>query len=126
MATTMTCGRGKKATEFHFEGSTSAGFILHFTSGDVRITPEFLTMIREQFRGKRIPGGFSMTDPSPSGFGAWVRDKSRQLNARALTPRHASFIAALLRDAGWLQCHYEGPTVWLEFTPAKGIGGPPQ
>jgi hypothetical protein len=113
----MTCGRGDKATPFEFEGSVVEGFVLHFGSGAVPLNPEFLAKIKEHFHGKRVPGGFSMDNPPASGFGAWVRDYSRQWNSRALTPRHASFLAALLRDAGWLRCSYEGAAVWLEFAP---------
>jgi len=57
-----------------------------------------------------------MTDPKYCGLGIWVRDHSRELNGGiALTPRHASFIAAILRDANKLTSSTEGTAVILQF-----------
>lgn len=59
-----------------------------------------------------------MNNPPADGFGAWVQTNSRTLNdGQVLTPRHASFIAAILRDAGWLNCQLDGLSVMLNFIP---------
>jgi hypothetical protein len=117
MPRTRTCGSPARATEFDYDGSVAQGITLRFDAGDVQVTPQFLNAIRANFAGQRIAGGFKMDDPRPNGFGEWVRDNSPALNGRQLTPRHASFIAAVLRDAGWLQCQLVGNAVYLQFAP---------
>lgn len=117
MPRTTTCGSSERATEFEYDGTVTQGVTLHFDTGDFEITSEFFTAIQAQFAGRRIAGGFKMDDPPLTGFGAWVQDNSRTLNSRLLTPRHASFIAAVLRDAGWLNCSLDGQAVYLDFVP---------
>ncbi len=117
MPRTRTCGSPAKATKFDYTGTVAVGITLQFDSGDVPVNSQFLNAIRARFAGQRIAGGFKMDDPPPNGFGAWVRDNSAALNGRQLTPRHASFIAAVLRDAGWLECQLEGNAVYLQFAP---------
>ena len=117
MPYTKTCGAPGQAKDFAYCGSVEKGVTLIFKkSKDVNISTSFLTAIRNEFQGCRIVGGFSMTDPPPDGFGAWIQLHSTEFNSgQALTPRHGSFIAAILRDAGWLQCQLEGRRVILNF-----------
>ena len=116
MPYTMTCGAPAKATEFAYCGSVNQGITLIFRNGDVYICAQFLALIRNEFKGRRIIGGFNMTEPPPDGLGAWVKNNSREFNnGTALSPRHASFIAAIMRDAGWLDCQLEGRRVVLNF-----------
>lgn len=116
MPTTTTCGSPDRSTEFSYDGTVATGVTLHFdAAADVPVTSEFLAAIRAEFRGRDIAGGFSMDSPSRGGLGEWVQDNSERLNGRALTPRHASFIAAVLRDAGWVNARLEGNAIFLRF-----------
>jgi hypothetical protein len=112
MRTTTTCGR---VTLFTYSGSIEEGVVLHHNSGDVPVRAEFFNAILEKFRGRTVKGGFKMDDPPRDGFGCWVQEQSGALNRRQLTPRHGSFIAAVLRDAGYVECWMEERSVMLRF-----------
>lgn len=113
-----TCGGPQRATEFSYEGSVQTGFIIIFDkTRNVSLTAEFLQAIITEFRGRSIRGGFKMDDPPPDGFGKWIQDNFLLLNRQSLTPRHASFIAAILRHEGYLNCRLEGKAVILDFKP---------
>lgn len=57
-----------------------------------------------------------MSDPIPGRLGMWVRDNSRQMNPVKLSPRHASFIAAILDHEGYLEKTWlAGNAVMLRF-----------
>lgn len=119
MNKTYTCGAPTHATEFEYDGTVENGITIYFKkTSSVPITANFLRAIRKNFAGQEIPGGFSMDNPPPDGLGIWVRDNSANLNGRQLTPRHASFIAAILRDVGWVTCCLKGNAVYLKFLPA--------
>jgi hypothetical protein len=115
MPTIFTCGSLGRRTEFTYEGSIDTGVILKFTSGDTEISSEFLRAAIDHFRGKDVRGGFSMTSPTPGGFGEWVQNKSKILNKTSLTPRHGSFIAAILQKEGYLRSTLDGNAVILKF-----------
>jgi len=117
MPKTITCGTSAKATEFNYSGSMQNGIVIHFKTTSVRIDSTFLQAVIKKFSGKKVPGGFSMDNPTRGGLGIWVRDNSRVLNSEHLTPRHASFIAAILRDAGFLTSTTDGNAVILNFAP---------
>lgn len=115
MPTVFTCGGPAKRTLFTYEGDFENGVTIEFTSGNTIITHGLLQAAVHNFRGREVRGGFSMTDPTPGGFGQWVETNSRVLNGTPLTPRHGSFIAAILREMGYLQCRLDGNAVILEF-----------
>lgn len=110
-----TCGGPQRATEFSYEGSIQTGFVIFFDTANISLAAEFLQAIITEFRGRSIRGGFKMDDPPPDGFGKWVQDTSERLNGQSLTPRHASFIAAILRHEGYLNCRLDGNSVILDF-----------
>jgi len=110
-----TCGGPQRATEFSYEGSIQRGFVIFFDTANISLASEFLQAIITKFRGRSIRGGFKMDDPPPDGFGKWVQDTSKQLNGQSLTPRHASFIAAILRHEGFLNYRLDGNAVILDF-----------
>ena len=112
MPTTTTCGR---AVPFNYSGSIEEGVTINHTSGDVPVRAEFFNSIIDQFRGQTVRGGFKMDDPPSNGLGWWVQEHSAAQNGRRLTPRHGSFIAAILRDAGVLECSMDGRSVVLKF-----------
>ena len=114
---TITCGVPARATRFSYSGSLQSGIVIHLKTASARINPAFLHTLIAEFRGRKIPGGFNMDNPTRGGLGIWVRDNSRILNGEPLSPRHASFIAAILRDAGHLTSITEGNTVILQFAP---------
>lgn len=114
MPTIWTLGLPGKRTQFSYDGSIEAGVTIHFT-GSPRISREFFEAIIEEFQGRIIPGGFNMTDPTPGGLGEWVLKNSPQLNKIKLTPRHASFIAAILDHEGRIKNSMKGNAVILHF-----------
>ena len=115
MPTIFTCGGPARRTKFTYEGDFDNGVTIRFHSGDTKITHGLLKAAIDYFKGREVKGGFSMTNPTPGGFGQWVETNSRDLNGSPLTPRHGSFIVAILRDMGYLQCHLDGNAVILEF-----------
>lgn len=115
MPTIFTCGGPAKRTQFTYEGDFENGITIQFASGDTTITHGFLNAAIDYFRGREVKGGFSMTNPTPGGFGQWVATNSRALNATPLTPRHGSIIAAILQEMGYLQSRLDGKAVILKF-----------
>jgi hypothetical protein len=115
MPTIFTCGSPGKRTKFTYEGDVHTGIVLKFASGDKAISAELLMAAVNVFRGKEIRGGFSMDNPPSDGFGAWVQNRSKTLNKTSLTPRHGSFIAAILQEVGLLRCSLDGNAVILKF-----------
>ena len=113
----FTCGSPGRRTEFVYEGNIDNGVILKFASGNVEVSSELLKAAIDQFKGKEIRGGFSMTSPTCGGFGEWVQNKSKILNKTSLTPRHGSFVAAILQEKGYLKCTLDGNAVILKFNP---------
>ena len=114
MPTISTLGHPSKRTKFTYEGDTQTGATLNFT-GTPRISPEFFTAILHEFDGKTIPGGFSMTMPTQGGLGEWVQNNSPNLNPVRLSPRHASFIAAIMVNEGLITSSLQGNAVYLHF-----------
>ena len=56
-----------------------------------------------------------MTIPKVGGLGEWVETNSSLLNSVKLSPRHASFIAAILEYEGFITSSLDGNTVMLHF-----------
>lgn len=75
MPTISTLGPPGKKTIFTYSGDIETGVTLEF-SGNPRVSSEFFVAILDEFQGKIIPGGFSMTDPTPGGLGEWVQNNS--------------------------------------------------
>jgi len=115
MPTIMTLGSPGRRTRFSYSGSVSDGATLQFT-GNPHILPGYFQEILGHFAGRTIPGGFNMTDPTSGGLGIWVRDNSRMLNGTMLTPRHTSFIAAILVNEGRITSSLRGNAVYLHFS----------
>ncbi len=111
-----TLGSKTRRTQFSYSGSVNAGVILQFT-GRPYIKPDFFRAILKRFDGRTIAGGFSMTDPTSGGLGEWVQENANQLNGTSLSPRHASFIAAILVNEGFITSSLEGNAVYLYFGP---------
>ncbi len=109
-----TLGSTNRRTQFSYTGNVSTGVTLLFT-GKPYISPEFFKAILTRFNGSTIAGGFSMTDPTPGGLGQWVAENSRRLNDTSLTPRHTSFIAAILVHEGLITSSLKGNAVYLYF-----------
>jgi hypothetical protein len=110
-----TLGPPRKRTEFTYTGDTQTGVTLHFTSGKPRVSAEFFKAIIDEFRGRTVPGGFREDLPKPRGLGEWVENNSAKLNVIRLTPRHASFIAAILVHEGLITSSLRGNGVYLHF-----------
>jgi hypothetical protein len=111
-----TLGSANKKTQFSYSGNVNTGATWLFT-GKPYISPEFFMTILTCFSGRAIAGGFTMTDPTPGGLGQWVEENSKRLNVTSLTPRHASFIAAILVYEGFITSSLEGNKAFLHFKP---------
>ncbi len=109
-----TLGSTNRRTQFSYSGNVNTGVTLLFT-GRPFISPRFFKALLKRFDGKTIPGGFSMTDPTPSGLGEWVKENSKKLNGISLTPRHASFISAVLVHEGLTTSSLKGNAIILHF-----------
>lgn len=116
MPTIWTLGSTNTRKQFSYIGNVNAGVTLEF-AGTPQITPGFFEAILHEFTGRTIPGGFSMTKPTPGGLGQWVQEHSRELNGSVLTPRHASHIAAILVHEGLITSSLDGNAVHLHFPP---------
>jgi hypothetical protein len=85
-------------------------------SGKPETDAAFFRGALEAFRGRQVKGGFRMDDPPRGGFGEWVQTKSKdkRLNRRALTPRHGSFMAAILCSEGEVKSQLKGVAAKME------------
>lgn len=110
----QTLGPGRKRTWFKYEGSANSGTILLFQSGKVSVPHQLYMAALRHFSGKTVRGGFSMTNPTLGGFGEWIEKNSSKYGC-SLTPRHGSFIAAILVHEGYIQSSLRGNAVILHF-----------
>ena len=110
MPTIETCGPEGVRTTFPYRGNATDGITIEFDNGDFAIGAEVIQNVRDHFRGQRVRGGFSMTDPTPGGVGEYLAGLGG-----ALTPRHASFLCAVLRHEGFLTCNLDGNAVVVAF-----------
>jgi hypothetical protein len=105
---------GHKRTQFSYSGSIRDGVVLQ-QSGHPQIDGSFFTAALSHFAGRTVMGGFSEDDPIKGGFGEWVRDASSRLNSRTLSPRHGSFMAAILCSEAEVESSLDGNAVVLQF-----------
>jgi hypothetical protein len=115
MSTISTRGSSSKRKRFTYVGSVKGGAEIQFEKSQAHVSSAFLRALLDHFGGKTIPGGFSFDNPTPGGLGEWVCQHSPGLNPQALTPRHASHIAAILVHEGYAQSSLRGAAVWLHF-----------
>lgn len=114
MPTIPTLGHPSRRTAFTYTGSVESGVTV-YQANRPHISAEFFRAILQQFAGQTIPGGFSMTDPTPGGLGLWVQHNSQRMNPVRLSTRHASFIAAILVHEGYITSSLLGNRVLLHF-----------
>jgi len=103
MPAIQTLGPKRKRTRFRYDGNVNSGTTLAFRSGEISISHELYKAVLKHFSGQTVRGGFSMTNPPLGGFGEWIERNSSQYG-RSLTPRHGSFVAAILVHEGSTQC----------------------
>lgn len=108
---------GHKGRQFSYSGSIRSGVVLN-QSSHPRIDTGFFNASLSHFAGQTVYGGFKQDDPPSGGFGEWVRNESPRLNSRKLTPRHGSFMAAILCDEAGVKWSLEGNAVVLHFPDA--------
>ena len=113
-----TLGHYNKRTQFSYDGNVNVGVTLRFKA-NLFISAQFFHSILEHFTGKTVEGGFSITNSPRGGFGYWVAENSSELNGIRLTPRHASFIAAILAHEGFITSSLDGNSVMLHFPAAE-------
>jgi hypothetical protein len=109
-----TLGHQSRRTQFRYEGSITEGCRL-LQTGRPSIGAGFLQAALEAFRGREVKGGFKEDDSPVGSFGEWVQNNSKNINGRRLTPRHASFIAAILCYEAGVTSRLDGASVWLKF-----------
>jgi hypothetical protein len=109
-----TLGAGRKKRLFLYRGSVKTGVVL-LQSGKPRIDAGFFMEALCHFSGKQVVGGFREDAAPPGSFGEWVDRSSSLLNSRKLTPRHGSFMAAILCAECGVQPSVKGKKIVLEF-----------
>jgi len=109
----QTLGSENKRTWFVYEGNVDHGTTL-IQSGKPIVTHEFYAAALKHFAGRTIRGGFSETKPTPGGFGEWIQENSRKYG-HTLTPRHGSFIAAILVHERYIHSSLQGNAILLNF-----------
>jgi hypothetical protein len=110
MPTIETCGNESKRTTFTYHGNVESGVTFAFESGDFFIPSHIIQNVINHFRGQSIRGGFSMTEPTPGGVGEFIASLGNNL-----TPRHASFLCAVLQHQGHVNCTLSGNAVVVQF-----------
>ena len=110
MPTIETCGPEHVRTSFTYRGNEQQGITIEFETGDFTIDAEIIRNVLNHFRGRQVRGGFSMTDPTPGGVGEYLAGLGN-----SLTPRHASFLCAVLRYEGLVNCALDGNAVVVAF-----------
>lgn len=95
---------------FLYSGDPDTGTTFHY-SGKPFVSRDCYQKIITHFKGRSVPLGASETNPILGGLGEFVRYNY----GHNLTPRHASHIAAVLRDHGYLKMRGLKP-VMLDFT----------
>jgi hypothetical protein len=113
MKTIETLGAGKKKRPFHYDWSASGAVLLQ--QGKPRIDRCFFLVALHHFSGETVDGGFSETNPAPDGFGKWVEVASKRFNSRNLSPRHGSFMAAILCEEYGVRSALRGKSIVLTF-----------
>jgi hypothetical protein len=109
---------GHKRRKFCYSGSISSGVVLD-QSNHPRIDAIFFKAALCHFAGQIVYGGFRQDAPPKGGFGEWVQSESSQCNSRKLTPRHGSFMAAILCVEAGVQSSLDGNAVVLKFPGAR-------
>ena len=104
-----------KRYRFTYRGTAKDGVIVEMREEGTKATfsASLFKAILNEFSGKTIVGGFSMTNPPRDGFGWWIQNNSGNYGNK-LTPRHASFIAAILVAEGYCTSQ-KGRGVILKF-----------
>lgn len=110
MPTIETCGPEGVRTTFTYRGNVTDGVTIEFDNGDFSIDADVMQNVRNHFRGRSVRGGFSMTEPTPGGVGEYLAGLGG-----SLTPRHASFLCAILRNEGFVTCDLDGNAVVMTF-----------
>jgi hypothetical protein len=117
MKTIWTLGHPSSRKLFDFEGTMSTGVTLIHQAWKPYIDAALFTAALNTFKGKEVKGGFKEDDPPRGGFGEWVQgaSKDKTLSSKALTPRHGSFVAAILCKEAGVQSRLEGMCIWLKL-----------
>lgn len=110
MPTIETCGPLHVRTSFTYRGSAQDGITIEFETGDFSISANVIQNVLDHFRGQTVRGGFSMTDPPSGGVGEYLASLGG-----SLTPRHASFLCAVLCHENLADCGLDGNAVVITF-----------
>lgn len=107
--TIQTCGPADKRKYFSYQGSSTKGVTLFFDT-PVQIPATVFQRILHRFQGQTVPAGVSMTHPTVGGIGEFVAAMGH-----GLTPRHASFICAILHHENRVNCTLRGAAIWVSI-----------
>lgn len=105
-----TCSENEKQTSFDYSGTVETGVTVRHEKTEYQLACEVFRNVLEHFSGQMVPGGFSMTEPTPGGVGEYLDAQNP-----SLTPRHASFLCAILKHEGFVQCSMNGNAVMVTF-----------
>lgn len=110
MPTIETCGPEHVRASFTYRGSVRDGITIEFKNGDFPINAAIIQNVLNHFSGQSVRGGFSMTNPTSGGVGEYLAGLGN-----SLTPKHASFLCAVLRHEGLVNCKLVGNAVVVTF-----------
>ena len=112
-------GAGKKKKPFSYKGSVRTGVVLQ-QSGKPKIDARFFLEALYHFSGRTVYGGFREDAAPRDSFGKWIEQSSPRFNSRKLTPRHGSFMAAILCNESGVRHSRKGNKIVLSFPTIRG------
>ncbi len=106
-------------TTFSYRGNVPSGVVLEMQS-EYEISSVLFSAVINSFSGSSVPLGANMTDPIRGGLGEWTAINSKNINKISLTPKHASFLAAILVHEGFATSTKDGNRIMLVFPTVAG------
>lgn len=114
MPVCRTLGTPGRAVRFEYTGNVKQGVEIIYDSCTVKVSGSFFDHVLTQFRGKKVAGGFCVTNTPVNGFGNWIKQNSRR-NSQDLNPGNGSRVAAILVHEKYATSNRIGNAVFLTF-----------
>jgi hypothetical protein len=108
----------KKQTRFEWGVSREGLKIKHSSQTPSYIIPwESFSAVQRQLvamaqSNNPVPAGISMTNPPTGSLGAWVKSQKLKTSVGNLTPRHLSFLGAILGRMGLIERITKGNSIF--------------
>lgn len=109
MPTIHTCGPANKRTEFTYHGTATDGVTLEHATPH-QIPASVFRAVLERFQGQTVPAGVTANNPTPGGIGEFIGGLGL-----GQTPRHGSFLCAILCHEGLATSTLRGNAIYITF-----------